>query len=971
MSSCVRGTTCMVGMLFVLAADVLPSGDFAIPADLAVYGDSLAAGWENWSWSTIANFGNTSPVHGGTRSLAATYTGAWAGLYLALDTPVSVDSYDTLQFWLHGGTQGSQKVRVVLADGSHTLLADRAVTVPVGAGVWTQVKVLLADLGNPAQIGGIVWQDTSGGAQPTFYLDDISIVSQGIIPPPPPPPGAGPALSVNAGAGRHAIREGIYGMNFADEPLAADLRLPVRRWGGNSTTRYNWQTSMINVGSDWYFENLPEGSVNVASLPNGSASDQFVEQDRRTGTKSLITVPLVGWTPKGTNPRAHPYDCAFKVSKYGPQQSTDYWDPDCGNGVRTNNTPILGTDPTDTSMQIGPDFVTAWINHLAGKYGTAANGGVAYYNLDNEPMLWNSTHRDVHPQPTTYDELRDRTYQYGAAIKSADSSAKTLGPVLWGWCAYLYSAQDGCEIGADYLTHGSTPFVAWYLQQMQAYEQQHGTRILDYLDLHYYPAAQGVSLSPAGSAATQALRLRATRSLWDPSYVDESWISDTEPGGVAVRVIPRMRDWVSANYPGTKLSITEYNWGALDHINGALAQADVLGIFGREGLDLATLWGPPSATQPGAFAFRMYRNYDGEGHGFGDVSVQATSEDQDTLAVYAGQRSVDNALTVIVINKTANSLTSNINLAGFTPTSTATVFRYGADDLSAIEHLADQPVNGGGFSATFAANSITLLVMMPGSTPPASKTRIGIYRQATGYWYLDLNGNGAFEGCATDACYAFGGDPSDVSVVGDWNGDKTSKIGIFRPSSGTWYLDTNGDGRFDNCLVDKCIPWGGMGDIPVVGDWDGDGKTKVGIFRPSNGTWYLDTNGDGRFDNCVVDKCIPWGGSTDIPVVGDWTGDGKTKIGIFRPSNGTWYLDTDGNGIFDNCVLDKCFPWGGSTDIPVVGDWGGDGKTKIGIFRPATGYWYLDVDGNGRLDCSLDTCVQWGGSTDVPLVGKW
>ena len=195
---------------------------------------------------------------------------------------------------------------------------------------------------------------------------------------------------------------------------------------------------------------------------------------------------------------------------------------------------------------------------------------------------------------------------------------KTLGPVLWGWCAYFFSALDECSSGADYTSHGNTAFVAWYLQQMKAYEQAHGVRLLDYLDLHYYPQADGVSLSGAGNAATQALRLRSTRSLWDPTYVDESWIGGAGWQGGIVKLIPRMKEWVTANYPGTKLAITEYNWGALDHINGALAQADVLGIFGREGLDLATLWGPPTANQPGAYAFRMYRNYDGQHHTFGD-----------------------------------------------------------------------------------------------------------------------------------------------------------------------------------------------------------------------------------------------------------------------------------------------------------------------------------------------------------------
>jgi len=286
-------------------------------------------------------------------------------------------------------------------------------------------------------------------------------------------------------------------------------------------------------------------------------------------------------------------------------------------------------------------------------------------------------------------------------------------PVLWGWCAYFYSAFDGCGIGADYKAHGNTPFVPWYLQKMQAYEMQNGKRILDFLDLHYYPQADGVSLASAGNPSTQALRLRSTRSLWDPAYIDESWIPDK------VRLIPRMHEWVNANYPGTKLAITEYNWGGLESINGALAQADVLGIFGREGLDLATLWGLPGATQPGSFAFRIYRNYDGAGHGFGDTAVQSTSADQGALAVYSAQRSADNALTVVVINKAANNLSSAITLAGLTPQPTATVYRYSAANPGAIEKLSDQTVAASGFSATFPGNSITLFVIMPRQpTPP-------------------------------------------------------------------------------------------------------------------------------------------------------------------------------------------------------------------------------------------------------------
>lgn len=214
-----------------------------------------------------------------------------------------------------------------------------------------------------------------------------------------------------------------------------------------------------------------------------------------------------------------------------------------------------------------------------------------------------------------------------------------------------------------------------------------------------------MALAPAGAAATQALRLRSTRSLWDPSYVDESWI------GEAVRLVPRMHEWVSANYPGTKLAVTEYNWGALDAVNGALAQADVLGIFGREGLDLATLWAPPTSSQPGAYAFRMYLDYDGAGGRFGDVAVRAQSADQDQVAIYGAERTSDGALTLMIVNKTTSAAATTVTLADFAPAATARMYHYGAAAPSTIVHDADVAVTGTVISTTFPASAITLLVV--------------------------------------------------------------------------------------------------------------------------------------------------------------------------------------------------------------------------------------------------------------------
>src|SRR5579884_482636 len=520
---------------------------------------------------------------------------------------------------------------------------------------------------------------------------------------------AGPALTVNPFTGLHLINRDIYGMNFADATLEKELKLPVDRWGGNATTRYNYLLDTGNHASDWYFENIPNQVADPSALPAGSSADQFVEKDRAAGAATVMTVPLIGWVPKSRQ-----QTCGFSVAKYGPQQSTDPWDPDCGNGVKPDGTYITGNDPTDTSMPAGADFVAGWVKYLDATYGDAAHGGVRFYDLDNEPDIWFSTHRDVHPQGAGYDEMKSSTYAIASAIKATDPGAKTLGPVGWGWNSLIYSGLDqqtcGIQGGScgsnppDRAAHGGVEFAAWYLQQMAAYQKAHGVRILDYFDNHWYPQASGVS-SEADDPATQALRLRSTRSLWDPTYTDESWINQP------VQAIPRMQQLVAQNYPGTKTAISEYNWGALDKIDGGIAEADILGIFGRQGLDLATLWSPPASTDPGAFAFRMYLNYDGKGDGFGNLGITASSADQGQLSVYGARRTSDGALTVMVVNKTTGDLTSPLSIAGLRPNATAHVYQYGQANTAAISTLPDQAISRGQTSMTFPAYSITELVI--------------------------------------------------------------------------------------------------------------------------------------------------------------------------------------------------------------------------------------------------------------------
>jgi hypothetical protein len=257
------------------------------------------------------------------------------------------------------------------------------------------------------------------------------------------------------------------------------------------------------------------------------------------------------------------------------------------------------------------------------------------------------------------------------------------------------------------------------------------------------------------------------------------------------------------------------------------------------------------------------------------------------------------------------------------------------------------------------------------------KVQIGVFRPSTVTWLLDLNSNGTFDNCTIDSCPASFGISSDRPLVGDWTGTGTMQLGTFDPSTRVWELDRNANDKWEDCTIDLCKgPFGRTGDLPLSGYWKaGTASTQIGVFRPANALWYLDLNGNGRFDKGSTDaKLGPFGASTSLPVVGDWTGSGTTKIGTFDPATGMWQLDRNSNGIFDGCAVDGCVgPFGKAGNLPVVADWNGTGIAKIGTFDSATGMWQLDMNGNGIFDgCASDACVgPFGQQGDRPVVGKW
>ncbi len=558
----------------------------------------------------------------------------------------------------------------------------------------------------------------------------------------------GPALAVDVGNQTHPISPDIYGMNgyTLKATAAKNANVPVIRWGGNATSRYNYLLKATNSASDWYFEN----QSNAGTWPN-TDFNAFVTGNQAVSAKTIGTVPVMGWVAKDAT------SCSFPVSTYPNQQSTDSGRA-CGNGVYPQGVGgcstgggcnISGVSPSATSVAADATWVGNWVTSLVGTFGAASGGGVAIYDLDNEPSWWDAVHRDVHPVAATYDEVTNNGIATALAIKNVDATAEVSGPVVDYWWDYFYSKKDiesGWNTGSpcyqpwsnpvDRVAHGGVPFIEYYLQQFKAAETTHSKRLLDYLDLHTYFAAtyNGASLAfaLAGDTGAQQARLNSTRVFWDPTYTDpnytqpnyttdSNYTKDCNPPAQAPQLVRRMKTWVATDYPGTKTAITEYNWGGQEHINGALAQADILGIFGREGLDLGTLWGPPdpSSQIPGLMAFEIYRNYDANNSKFGDVALSSTSADEGRLAIYSALRTADNAVTMVVINKTYGDLTATLALSNLTSTSTtAQAWLYSSTNLASIVAqpvLSITPPASGStastIAATFPAQSITLLVI--------------------------------------------------------------------------------------------------------------------------------------------------------------------------------------------------------------------------------------------------------------------
>jgi mannan endo-1,4-beta-mannosidase len=438
----------------------------------------------------------------------------------------------------------------------------------------------------------------------------------------------------------------VYGINSQkNEGFGAT----VRRMGGNRQTAYNWEINASNAGSD-YQHSSDEWACTAMGYKNcstpGAQFLDFVSDNRAAGMESVVTVPLVD------------YVTADKHGSVAENEKAP--SPRWVRSLPQKPGPFsLSPDLSD-----GKVYQDEFVNLLVTKLGKAQQDGAHFYSLDNEPALWPGTHPRVHPEKTTYREMNNRSEAIADAILRVDPTAFVLGGVMYGWSEFmtLEGAPDATEWNKKYDT-----YLDYFLAAMQKLEAKHGKRLVHALDVHWYPEERGTKriTEKDVSPKTIAARLQAPRSFWDPDYKGKTGISAS--GGKPLRLIPWLLERIAERYPGTKLAMTEYNFGAGEHISGGLAQVDLLGIFGREGMYLANYWGDgagntvlPPYTQA---AYRLYRNYDGKNGRFGDTAVAATT-DNAKASIYAALDS-KKSLSMIVINKELHTaFTGKIYIAG-------------------------------------------------------------------------------------------------------------------------------------------------------------------------------------------------------------------------------------------------------------------------------------------------------------------
>jgi hypothetical protein len=503
-------------------------------------------------------------------------------------------------------------------------------------------------------------------------------------------------FDVDGGADAKPISRYIYGINPSDAPYS---NITFNRMGGNRLTAYNWVNNASNAGNDYHFEsddNLVSGPAykDLADVPGGACIPS-IEASAAHNAALVLTIPINGYVT------AHKLPTPNDVRKIPDSLKTEFRPEQ----PRKNAPFTLTPDPNSPIV-----YQDEFVNWVKTKYPYAESDPMhpIWFDLDNEPGIWSQTHAEVHPQRLSYAEFVGKSIDYASASKDVMPGTLIFGPVSYGWNDYV-SLQDAPDAnGRD--------FLEFYLDQMAKAEKSAGKRLLDVLDVHYYPEATGngvrVCFGSNNTPPVAAARVQCTRSFWDPNYTEVSWITRSSTHG-PIRLIPRLMEKIAAHYPGTRLAFTEYDCGGGDDITGGIAQADALGIFGVQGVFAAALW-PSNEIRYQGIAFEMYRNFDGHNAMFGDTSVRAHTSSIEDSAIYASRDSQNpGRMVIVLINRTEQPKPSSLQLHNAGPFARARAFQFTSAGPEIHPAGAIAIKDGQNLDYTMPARSVSTIELTP------------------------------------------------------------------------------------------------------------------------------------------------------------------------------------------------------------------------------------------------------------------
>lgn len=487
----------------------------------------------------------------------------------------------------------------------------------------------------------------------------------------------------------------IYGTN--SDQLGASEGITFRRQGGNRLTGYNWENNASHAGTDW--QNSSDNFLGNTSVPAKVITD-FHDKSLEMKARSLITMPAAGYVSKDKN---------GTVSLAETAPSARWAKVVFEKGSAFTATP----DVNDANV-----YSDELVDLLVKRYGaSSADRGIRHYSIDNEPGLWPHTHPRIHPDTPSCAEVIQKNAQLAAAIKKVDPAGEIFGGVFYGYgdFATLQGAKDwkAIEARAAAAKQPYSWFIDHFLEEMKKASDAAGRRLLDVLDIHWYSEATGdrrvIDLA-ANSDADRKARVQSVRSLWDSTYVENSWISkwatpkqpvtnwgDPTPGPVLL--LPRLLASIAKYYPGTRLAITEYNYGGGKDVTGGLATADFLGITGRMGVYANHYWPLEDGSIFAGSAYRLFRNFDGQGGAFPGISALASSSNREHASVYAAFSAGGDQLHIIVINKHfTETLRAAVNVASPAALTQGRVYGFGGASATLSEKSPVASIAGNAFT---------------------------------------------------------------------------------------------------------------------------------------------------------------------------------------------------------------------------------------------------------------------------------